>query len=334
MTVFTEFKYQDFPTFSDQDLSNIRERDAWPVLTRHHYGLCITPGKKWNDECSKMVVEHAPLGANLSFSGDPDDLSRAMREIGKPLAVRLGLSYDADASNFADYADSLEVIEVLYPMKGKVDCSTFRRLRKLVLHCMTGAFFNVEETSSLEELLLYGGPRFRSFDHFRKLTRLQSLSLTKGGVEELGFTFKRPEMKELKVSHCYKFASLDGLNKVPNLRSLEIISAKKIPSIDAVAQLKDLEWLVLDGCGTYESLDPILKLKKLHYLSMAGSTTFKHAEFKRLLDMPKLKDLVLEDRRHYDVPMLNEVSNELRRRYAAADQGWHQRLWQSWQEQS
>lgn len=300
MNVFKEFEHGDFPTFWDDDLAAIRERDGWPVLTKHHYGLCITPGRAWNEECSRLVHEYKPVGVNLSFPGAPSDLPTAMREIGRPRAVRLGLSYDADVGDFSEYADSLEVIEVLYPMKGSVDVSSFRSLRKLILHCMVGAFANIEETPSLEELFLYGGPRHSSFDRFQKLRSLKSLTQIKGGVEELGFTFPRPEMRELKVSHCYKFASLDGLEMVPNLRSLEIVSAKKLPSIDAVAELKNLEMLVLDGCGTYESLDPILELKDLQHLSLDGSTTFKRADFMRLLDMPNLRHFICHRKQHYN----------------------------------
>lgn len=331
MTVFKEFNHQDFPTFLDQDLAIIRERVGWPVLTRHGYGLCITPGKEWSDTCCRLVAEHKPVGLNLSFAGEPEDLPRAMKDIGNPLAVRLGHSYDADVSELSDYADSLEIIEVFYPMKGQVHTPTFGKLRKLVLSCMAGAFSGIEDALALEEVLLYGGPKFRSLDLFRRLRKLRSLSLTKGGVQELGFTYNRPEMRELEILHCYKFASLDGLEAVPNLKRLEIVSAKKVPSIDAVAQLKELEWLTLDGCGTYKSLDPILELKNLHYLSLTGSTTFREADLKRLLDMPNLKVLIIESRRHYDTPLLYEVCKELRRRETAVHgTGWQDKLRRAW----
>jgi hypothetical protein len=95
---------------------------------------------------------------------------------------------------------------------------------------------------------------------------------------------------------------LNALDAVKSLRSIKKLSIACCPNfrnLSPVAHLTRLAELEIEDCREIESLKPVAKCKELELLQIAGNTTVVDGDFSDLTKLPKLKRVLLAERKHY-----------------------------------
>jgi hypothetical protein len=69
--------------------------------------------------------------------------------------------------------------------------------------------------------------------------------------------------------------------------------------LSPIGHLAELRKLTIEDCHELKSLSPISKCKKLEFLQIAGNTVVLDGDLSSLNRLPKLKKILLADRKHY-----------------------------------
>lgn len=107
-------------------------------------------------------------------------------------------------------------------------------------------------------------------------------------------------LESFKVHGASKLSSLTGIESLDSLRSLEVNSCRKVCSLEPVRPLRRLQYLHLSEGGHIDSLLPIKGMLDLQELWFYGSTNVVDGRVKFLADMPSLREVRFQNRRHYD----------------------------------
>jgi Leucine-rich repeat (LRR) protein len=156
--------------------------------------------------------------------------------------------------------------------------SIFKRisLKQLFINCYTGKSSGVfSPLVSLEELTLYNSS-LHDLEGFRTLTKLKTLA----------------------IANFRSLRSLSGIEGLTNLESLKVTGCR-IQSIEEIAGLCNLKRLHLNNCHEIASLAPICRLSKLENLDFIESTNVKDGDLGPIAELPSLKKVIFQNRRHY-----------------------------------
>jgi hypothetical protein len=89
------------------------------------------------------------------------------------------------------------------------------------------------------------------------------------------------------------------LDALTELVELEITNCPRLERIDVVARLAELQKLTLGNNGKVESLKPLRGLRNLHWLTFPESTNIVDGDLTPLLELPSLRKVAFQNRRHY-----------------------------------
>ncbi|WP_432889211.1 hypothetical protein ACQPYH_09740 [Kribbella sp. CA-245084] len=92
------------------------------------------------------------------------------------------------------------------------------------------------------------------------------------------------------------------------LRELHLEACKKVTTLDDIATCGDLEVLNLSDGASFSSAEPLRALTKLQDLFLYGSTRIMDGDLSPIADLPELRELRMQSRRHYR-PSVEEIQN-------------------------
>jgi internalin A len=107
----------------------------------------------------------------------------------------------------------------------------------------------------------------------------------------------------------YQQAALEELRDLPALRVLAIESCKKLGSLDGIPS--SLHRLKVANCGDIASLAPLAGLREVEEFFAWESTRVVDGDLSVLLSLPRLREIGLQDRRHYS-PRVSEIEAALK----------------------
>lgn len=259
----------------------------------------------WRDEYSGVIETHGLAVLSIMVRGD--DLSFLER-----LPSLRGLVLNAGEVRDLSPIQALGALETLTlntPSKPRMelDFKAFGALETLRMYWNPG-FESVFACESLRSLWMFGPPdadlaRFGALPSLRRLELSQGRKLVStAGVGDLEFL------------GLYQQAALEDFSGLPaELRVLAIEGSKKLSTLDAVGPLTKLTRLKVANCGDLASLKPLTGLIELEEFFAWESTRVLDGDLSVLLELPRLHQIGMRDRREYR-PRVPEVEEALQAR--------------------
>ena len=97
-----------------------------------------------------------------------------------------------------------------------------------------------------------------------------------------------------------------------SLVEVEFESCLAITALDDLSSLQSLMFLGISDCGRVESLHPVAELTNLEQLHAWGSTRIMDNDLSPLLNLPRLSEVRMRDRRDYR-PRVSTIQKQLAR---------------------
>ncbi|MBP9760766.1 MAG: leucine-rich repeat protein [Candidatus Magasanikbacteria bacterium] len=194
---------------------------------------------------------------------------------------------------------NLKSIDIQTYCNTKLDFSNFPKLKKCGFYWRKNVVLGV--LPSIEDLfiykykhedlsLLYGLKNLRRL-RIKFSSQLDSLK----GINSLA------HLEVLELALCSKLESLDEVWKLGSLKELALDTCKKVSNIKGIESLHQLRKLALNNCGKIDSLKPIATLRNLEEVYFYESTNVEDGDINFLLDLPLLKKIAYQDRKHYSL---------------------------------
>ncbi|WP_109507885.1 hypothetical protein [Nocardioides speluncae] len=142
----------------------------------------------------------------------------------------------------------------------------------------------------LRRLVLMDRPRVRSLD----------------GLSEL------PELQEFAVPLAKDLVDVSALRGLAQLEDLDLEACRKLNTIEDLSQCVGLRRLNLSECGDLPSVAPLRGLTSIEDLLMYGTTKVVDGDLTPIADLPRLRELRMQSRRHYR-PSVAEIQAEITR---------------------
>jgi hypothetical protein len=220
-----------------------------------------------------------------------------------------GLSHLKNLKIIAHEIENLKVINQLYNLRylsldvssqsqDSIDFTNFSELKECSFHWLKGSR-NLSCCQALEKFFLYDYPS-EDMETVFKLKNLRELHIVSGrridnidGIDELGL------LTHLELSYLPKLSCISPLSTLKKLTHLEINSCKNINNIKALSKLINLKTLLLENLDDIISLKPLKSCINLEYLGFTNSTKVLDGDFNFLKELPQLKTIVYQNRKHY-----------------------------------
>jgi hypothetical protein len=276
----------------------------------------------------RFVVEDVAGVRTLVVTGPwSHEASEALGHAGADaLVINYARGFEADLERGAlEFLDPRFRVRRLHVLdRGIDDVSPIYRLRG----SLEELSIQVASTASLDLAEL---PGLRRLSGEWSLIR-PSLAAISELTEIITWRFAEPDLvafepharlKRLTVKDAPNLESLDGLTGSHGLRHLEVRSARRLADISTLVEVgSSLEELVLEKCQAIESLKPVAAARRLQILKIGdcgdlpsafelqgldhleelhawGSTCFIDGDLSVLADLPALREIRMQDRRHY-----------------------------------
>lgn len=176
----------------------------------------------------------------------------------------------------------------------------------------------VAQMPALRALTLQGCRRVEDLEAVGRVGTLESLRVTDGPpVDALEWMAGAGSLASLAwASPVAEGCSLAPLARLPRLRTLRLLKdARRFADLHRIGEMAALEELGLAGGGTLPSLGFLRGLANLRHLSLA-QTQVKDGDLGVLLELPRLREAVLQPEKPHYRPTPEQVEARLRARPA------------------
>jgi hypothetical protein len=270
------------------------------VFEDAHEGRTLVVTGPWSDAAAQALRRGEADGLILNyargFEGMDIDFLDSSLGIRRLNLLDRGV---ADLDPIARLADSLEELSVQAAEGAELDLTALPHLRSVAgewaLIC--GTLSSVDElrsviTSRFGEIDLHA---FRDHVYLERLTikeapHLESVS----GIGELS------RLAVLEIVLARKLSDISDVTGVAeSLREFMLQGCPLIEAIDDVDQLVNLSIFGVSDCGRIESLAPLGALVQLEEFYAWGSTEIVDGDLSPLVELPRLGEIRMRDRRSY-----------------------------------
>jgi hypothetical protein len=206
-------------------------------------------------------------------------------------------------------------------------------LWELSIQAAPTARFDLEELPHLRRV---AGDWALIASTIQTLSALREVSTWRYDEPDLAAFHAHTMLERLTVKDAPRLQSVYGLGGHRPLSHLEIRGAKRLSdfstlpelhtsltdlrlekcapeSLDLIARLTELTFLVIADCGDLPSAMPLQQLPALELLSAWGSTRFTDGDLSAVAALPALRELRMQNRRHYR-PQVRELAAAIARR--------------------
>lgn len=246
----------------------------------------------WTDDVAEFMVAQGIRA--LSLGGSKRDISFLTR---LPWLVRLILiAYLEDISPIG-LLTNLRQLTIGGGWKLPIDLSGLQDLRECELDFAPGAA-TVLKCRRLRSLHLRGYKPVAE-DSWSTLEELETLRLDDSSIAGMPPLGRPQRLLKLELGLCPKFVALESICRCIELKELIIDSCTMLRSIEALGCLQQLVWVDLTNNGDIESLRPLERIASLERVTFLGSTRIMDGDLSPLFNLPRLKEVLFEPRRHY-----------------------------------
>lgn len=192
---------------------------------------------------------------------------------------------------------NLEMVSLQCDIKNEIDFSVFKKLINCYLYWCDG-FESLFNCNGLKELNIERYPH-RDLSRLEQMTSLEILRLSSRKLESLHGIEMLGALKVLDLFECVRLSEINSISCLQQLELCEIESCRKIQTIKSLGTLKNLGKLVLNNCGDIESFHPLQACIQLREVYFTESTRVMDGDLSVFLNLPKLKKVWFQNRKHY-----------------------------------
>ena len=247
----------------------------------------------WDSEDLKPLRKHAALLKKLWIECEVSDVTAVNECVN---LVDLGLMRTRSTLEFK----RLKHLSTL-SLSGQAICSEVAACPHLQILTVTGVSDTnlkaLAEVSGLRQLCVRES-KLITIEGIERLTKLQSLTLSQLPLQSLDGLDKLDALCDLSLCCLRKLVTLDPISRIHALKKLDITSCGKIENMSAIGGLKTLKELTLENMKITD-VGFLAPLKLLERLFLAEGTRVNDGDLSVLLALPKLKDVIFSNRRHY-----------------------------------
>ncbi|HXH77107.1 hypothetical protein [Nocardioides sp.] len=201
--------------------------------------------------------------------------------------------------------DTLEMLSVVTDPALTIDLASFPNLTDL--SCDWHQVRATVGTAPQLQRLSVGSYDQADLEPLAELTRLRRLvMMDRPRLRSLSGVQRFTDLRELSVPLANKLHDVSALRRLANLESLDLEGCRKLSTIDDLIECVELRQLNLCECGNLASLAPLRGLTALELLHIYGSTNITDGDLTPIAALPRLKELRMMSRRHYN-PKVDEI---------------------------
>lgn len=254
--------------------ASARELDV-PVLVRKHHAAVIRLSEYvgWHDSDLSFLPETPRIRGVEIMSENVTDLT--------PIQQLAGI----------------ELLALWCPARGVLNFLCFNKLRILFL-VWRKAFESVFALTTMANINIVDYPA-KDLTVWKRMGSLRKLKLSSAKLQSLEGIQSFANLKSFTLFQCRKVESLRPLETVRSIEGIKLEKCSSIGDLSPVAKLENLRELAIIDGGQIGSLAPIANCKKLEFLQVAGNTTVTDGDFTPLTTLPRLKKVLLRNRKHY-----------------------------------
>lgn len=199
------------------------------------------------------------------------------------------------------FLTGLKELHISTYCKTPIDLNNFNQLETLSLFWRKGVT-GLDKLKNIKKLFLYKyNPSSKDLSEIADIGTLEYLSLKSPAIESIGNIENLVNLRFLGIYFATKLQNIEELAVLKNLKHLELDTCKKINNIKIIGQIVSLEKLSISNCGSIESLKPVSSLVNLSELRFIESTSIADGDIKIVSNLPKLKKIVFQNRKHYNL---------------------------------
>ncbi len=206
---------------------------------------------------------------------------------------------------------TLELLHVTTSPTLAIDLTQFPRLSDLSADWRQ-VRASIASATDLREVNL-GGYSEVDLEPLGGLGRLRRLTLTdRPRVRSLSGLSAFPDLRVLGVPLAKDLDDVSALPESPAVEDLDLEGCKKLTSVIELGGCRALRRLNLSECGDLPTLGPLRGLQALEVLLLYGSTKVVDGDLAPIANLPRLRELRMQSRRHYR-PSVREIQASLPR---------------------
>ncbi len=250
----------------------------------------------WSDEMTTLWHDLGPSVGVMFGGADGADMSFLDDLTGLRLLAASGNVSDDSAIG---RSVSLRRIVVQTTAKGRLDWSALKNLSQADIHERDG-LETLAELPALRTVVLWECMQ----SDFRILGRLEHLEVLRLKPCRRLRTFLggrvQPRLQRLELNLCRAPLNLAELGQFPSLEYLEMDGCTRQGTLEGLENCLKLRELALNNCGSIENLQPLRECRELTILGLSGSTDISDGDIAALEDLPNLRQVLFDNRRHYN----------------------------------
>ncbi len=271
------------------------------IIENGKYGkklvLCSTLTEHTVEYCMKKEIRELELNWAKGFKAENLSFLENLTE----LQAFTICDYTINDISQIERLKNLRELQISTYCKTPINFNNFPKLETLSLFWRKGVS-GLENLKNLKRLFLYKyNPACKDLSELSSLKNLEYLSLKIPSIQSVGGVEKLSGLKFLGIYGGTKLQNIDRLAELESLQTLEIDTCRKINDITVIGKLAGLQTLSISNCDDIESLKPISKLANLTELRFIESTNIKDGDIKIVNGLPKLKTIMFQDRKHYNL---------------------------------
>lgn len=269
----------------------------------------VTLTRRWTVEVSRMFesgeADRLVLNYALGFS-EPD------LEFLRGLPIRQLVILDRRLTSVTpinELADTLELLHITTDPSLAIDLARFPRMTDMSADWQQVSA-TIEAAANLRRLHVGRYDR-TDLEPLSELVHLKRLALTdRPRLRSLAGLSELPELQELAVPLAKNLVDVSALRGLAQIEDLNMEGCRKLNTVEDLSHCLGLRRLNLSECGGLPSVAPLRELVSIEDLLMYGATKIIDGDLTPIANLPRLKELRMQSRRHYR-PSVAEIQASL-----------------------
>jgi hypothetical protein len=275
----------------------LRTDEYWIVEDEFGYGPAFVLRTSWQSRYSDIMSRYNARIIRLNeYMGWPDSDVGFLTELPHLHGVTILSSRVSDVSPVFQMT-SLKKISLTCPAKKAGNFGSFGALESVFL-TWRNLYDSIFDLERLKRVNIDGYPE-RDLTRWKPNRKSKFLGLSSTRLESLSGMDRFSNITELRLYACRRLNSLDAVSCAGSIQSLGLNKCPCVRDLSPVSNLVNLKELEIEDCKEILSLAPVAKCKKLELLQVAGNTNVLDGDFSPLKTLPKLKRVLLAQRKHY-----------------------------------
>jgi hypothetical protein len=273
--------------------------DPWVIEDPYGEGLTFVPTGEWTADTSAALVESGV--ANLEINTARGYRSPSLEFI-RDWPIRRLLLLDIDLVDLSPLQRlrSLQELRIEAADDAELDLGELPGLKVLGVDWRS-VRDSIDTSSPGLRAVKLSGYTGSDLGGLASLARLESLDLVQPRALETLAGVGSPSLRRLSVAYARRLGDLRALSEpeFETLEALELEACPQVQDLTPVAALHGLRRIAIVDCKQVDSIAPLRGLRDLEVVALGGSTVIGDDDLSVLLDLPRLREVRVADRRSY-----------------------------------